>query len=655
MNMTSIPTRLSLALGVAAIAMLAANCAGKRVNEVWYPIPDRTADSQSPASRDVRGTRTAAAAIPGDEDTEIIRDVLVQFYFPTSGQARWIDPRPLAHVRGAADDTVGADFDWVDEIVALAHRPNICPLDGRLETRGLCKGKPGGVLRFSTPYSAGRDSAIVYATYRPVPDSTGKVGRVGNVGNVGKPESELQFRLRRSDDGWVIRGKTTVSPGGSGHGDSREQSDSASLAITNVTIVDGRNSLPKLGQTVIIRGNRIVAVGTERSTPVPKGARIIDGRGKFLIPGLWDMHVHTSIIGGRALLSLYVANGVTGVRDMAGDWDTLRTWRKEIAAGTLVGPRIIASGPYLEGGDVPIPHLLARTPEEGAAGVDSLIKLGVDFVKVHTQLKPEVHLAILRRARERGVVVSGHVSNTLGSAAASDSGQKSIEHMLGIPAPCTPAESLALKPRYAMQSAVGRCRSLDLSTLYAKFVKNGTWVTPTFVAIVEVAGWPAHDVPGDTLVQYLPDTLKKFVSQLFPMPDSIPPNADSVGRAMLAKRMTQLADMHHAGVPILTGTDAPLRNSPPGFGLHEEMLMLTRGGLSPFEAMRAATLAPARYLGITDSAGTVEAGKRADLILLDASPLLDIRNTRRITAVVFNGRLIDSTERAKLLRAAMDK
>jgi imidazolonepropionase-like amidohydrolase len=162
-------------------------------------------------------------------------------------------------------------------------------------------------------------------------------------------------------------------------------------------------------------------------------------------------------------------------------------------------------------------------------------------------------------------------------------------------------------------------------------------------------------VPGDTLARYLPEAVKKFVAQIFPMPDSIPPGADSVGRAMLAKRLRQLADMHHVGVQILTGTDAPLRNSPPGFGLHEEMLMLTRGGLSPFEALRAATLAPARYLGIADSAGTVEAGKRADLVLIDANPLLDIRNTRRITAVVLNGRLIDSTERVKLLRSAMDK
>jgi hypothetical protein len=340
---------------------------------------------------------------------------------------------------------------------------------------------------------------------------------------------------------------------------------------------------------------------------------------------------------------------------MAGDWDTLKTWRREIGAGTLTGPRIVASGPYLEGGDVPIPHILARSPAEGAAGVDSLVRLGVDFVKVHGQLRPETYYAIARRARERHVAFAGHVSQAVGAANASDSGQKSIEHLLAIPAPCTPAESLALRPRFPVQGAVGRCRSVDLADLYARFVRNGTWVTPTFVAMVEVAGWPRRDLPGDTLAHYLPDTLRKYVAQLFPMPDSIPAGADSVGRAMLARRMRQVADMHHAGVGILAGTDAPLRNSPPGFGLHEELAMLVRGGLSPAEALRAATLAPARYLGATDSLGTIAAGKAADLVLLDANPLADINSTRRIAAVVLNGRYIDDRERRKLLRAPTDR
>jgi imidazolonepropionase-like amidohydrolase len=427
------------------------------------------------------------------------------------------------------------------------------------------------------------------------------------------------------------------------------------VAFTRVTVVDGTDSVPRRDQTVIVRGNRILSVSPAGAARIPQGAHVVDGRGKFLVPGFWDMHVHTAITGGREMLALYVANGVTGVRDMAGEWPTLSGWRAEIAAGALVGPRMILSGPYLEGGDVPIPHLLARNAAEARAGVDSLIALGVDFIKVHSQLNAAAFFAIARRARERGIPFAGHVPRAVGSAAASDSGQKSIEHLLAIPADCTPSDSVALMPRFTVQAALGRCSSEDLAPLYAKFVRNNTWVTPTFTAQYEVAMWPKRAVPGDSLAQYLPEVVRRYVAQIFPMPDSIPPGADSVGRAMLEKRLRQVATMHKAGVRILTGTDAPLRNSPPGFGLHEELVLLARGGMTPFEILRAATLEPAHYLGMLDSAGTVAAGKLADLVLLDADPLRDIRNTRRIAAVMANGRLFAGRDREKLLRAAMDR
>jgi imidazolonepropionase-like amidohydrolase len=420
------------------------------------------------------------------------------------------------------------------------------------------------------------------------------------------------------------------------------------IAFTHVSIVDARSAKPRANQTVIVTGDRITASGPASTTTVPAGARVIDASGKFMIPGLWDMHVHTTVIDGRMLLGLYVANGVTGVRDMAGDWDTLKTWRSEITAKRLVGPRLVVSGPYLEGGDVPIPHILTRTPAEGRAGVDSLVKLGVDFIKVHGQLTPETYFAIARRARERRIAFAGHVSRAVGSEAASDSGQRSIEHLLAVPVPCTPAESIALAPRYSVQGAVGRCSSQSLAPLYAKFVRNNTWMTPTFTAAVEVAGWPKRGVPGDSLAHYLPESLKKYVAELFPMPDSIPPNADSVGRAMLEKRLRQVADMHRAGVRIMTGTDAPLRNSPPGFGLHEELVLLVRGGMSPFDALKSATYEPARYFEALDTLGTVEEGRLADLVLLDANPLSDIRNTRKISVVVANGVLFDAARRREL-------
>lgn len=423
----------------------------------------------------------------------------------------------------------------------------------------------------------------------------------------------------------------------------------AALAITHVVVIDGASERPRRDQTVVIDGTRLTAVGPSATTPVPVGAQVLDGSGRYLIPGLWDMHVHTVVPGGQSMLALYVTNGVTGVRDMAGDWDQLQRWRHEIAAGRLLGPRIVASGPYLEGGDVPVPHLLARTPEEARIAVDSLVALGVDFIKLHGQLKREVYFAAARRARERGMVFGGHIPRSVTAAEASDSGQKSLEHLLQIPSPCTPAESTALSPRFPVQSVLARCTSADLAPLFARFVKNGSWIVPTLVAQYEIAVWPRREVPGDAYAKYLPDSLRRFVAEIFPMPDDVPPGADSVGLALFARRVALVGLMYRAGVSILPGTDAPLRNSPPGFGLHQELELLQHAGLSPFDVLRVATLEPARYLGMLDSTGTVAPGKVADLVLLDASPLDDIANTRRIVAVVHNGQLLSQADRQTLL------
>jgi imidazolonepropionase-like amidohydrolase len=421
------------------------------------------------------------------------------------------------------------------------------------------------------------------------------------------------------------------------------------IAIRGVTVIDPADSAPRRDQTVVIEGTRIVAAGHSGITPIPRGARVIEGRGKYLVPGLWDMHVHTDVPAGRELLALYPLNGVTGVRDMAGDWARLSGWRREIAQQQLLGPRIVASGPYIEGGDVPIPHLLARNGDEARAAVDSLVRLGVDFIKIHSQLTREIYFASARAARARGIPFAGHVPRVVTAEEASDSGQRSIEHLLTIPNACTPAESLALAPRFPIQSVFGRCTSSDLTPLFARFVRNGTWVTPTFTAQVEIAILPKRELPGDTLARYLPDTLRRFVAQIFPPPPDIPPDADVVGRALFEKRLAVVGAMHRAGVHILPGTDAPLRNSPPGFGLHEELRLLVKAGLSPLDAIRSATIEPARFFGLTDSLGTIAAGRVADLVLLDADPLADIANTARISCVVANGRLIDAAERKQRL------
>ena len=159
-------------------------------------------------------------------------------------------------------------------------------------------------------------------------------------------------------------------------------------------------------------------------------------------------------------------------------------------------------------------------------------------------------------------------------------------------------------------------------------------------AMYEIASWPRRELPGDSVADFIPDTLRRFVAAIFQMPAGVPPGADSVGMAVLAKRLSQLAAMHRSGVGILPGTDAPLRNSPPGFGLHEELRLLSRSGLSNFEILRLATLEPARYFGFADSLGTIERDRIADLVLLDANPLAEVANTRRIVAVIANGRYL---------------
>ncbi len=428
----------------------------------------------------------------------------------------------------------------------------------------------------------------------------------------------------------------------------------STLAFANVTVIDGRGETPRRDMTVVVRGNRIAAVGPADSMSVAGIATVIDARGKYLIPGLWDMHVHTVMPGGRQVLALYLANGVTGVRDMAGDWPTLVAWRREIANGTLVGPRIVTSGPYLEGGDVPIPHLTVKTPAEAQPAVDSLIRLGVDFIKVHSQLTRESYFAIARAARARGATFVGHVPRTVGAADASDSGQRSIEHLLTIPNECSPQDSVALEPRFTVQSALGRCTSANLAPLFAKLVRNNTRVVPTLAAQLEVALWPNRGLPGDSAARYLPDSLKRFVAEIFPMPPDVPPNADAVGRRLFSKRVAVTGALHRAGVRIMPGTDAPLRNSPPGFGLHQELGYFVKGGLTPFEVLRAATLEPARFFGMLDSLGTVETGKVADLVLLDANPLDDIGNARRTSVVLANGRLFDvqRNDRGEFVRLA---
>jgi imidazolonepropionase-like amidohydrolase len=420
------------------------------------------------------------------------------------------------------------------------------------------------------------------------------------------------------------------------------------VAITHVTVIDVEHGTESRDLTVLLDGPRITAVGPAATTLAPSTVRIIDARGKFLIPGLWDMHVHSVVPTGRQLLSLYVANGVTGVRDMGGDFATIKRWRDEIAAGILVGPRVVAAGPYLEGHDSPIAHIEVHTPDDARRAVDSLSALGVDFVKVHSALSRDAFFAAAREARAKHLALAGHLSRNVTVEEAADSGQRSLEHLLGFVNVCTSAESTSFAGVDPLRRVVfNGCTSRDQGAVYAHLAQVGTWVTPTLATAWEFAVLPKHDVPGDTLSRFISDSLRVYLTQIFDAPPALPADGDVLGRRLFAKRRSLVLALHNAGVRLLAGTDAPMRNVPPGFGLHEELAEFVRSGLMPGAALRAATYEPARYFGALDSLGAIAPGKLADLVLLDADPLADIANAHRIVAVFTRGKVYD--------RAALDR
>lgn len=438
----------------------------------------------------------------------------------------------------------------------------------------------------------------------------------------------------------------------------------ATLAITHVTVIDATGAPPRPDQTVLVGGGRILRIGPAGRVDVPAGARVVDGAGKWLVPGLWDMHAHA---WQRAVFEpLFFAAGITGFREMGTGIDPLygaRTWvwswRDSIRSGAAPGPRMAAAGVILNGGDpsqAPAPFFQGvPTPEAGRRWVDSLAARGADFVKVYSALAPEVFHAIVRRARERGLPVAGHVPHRVGTRAAAAAGLRSIEHLYDVQVSASADEAAIRReieevlattttPGAAAQLAEARLTDRLIATwspakadsLYRALVRAGTWVTPT-LAVAADPRCPGSPVPlpDSARLAGIPAFLRPFVQ----LRDTARADVER-GCRRLARLVAIVGEMHRAGVPILAGSDAPNPGVVPGIGLHQELELLVAAGLTPLQALQAATVQPARFLGMADSLGTVQAGRRADLVLLGADPLADIRNTRAVRAVVMNGRLV---------------
>jgi imidazolonepropionase-like amidohydrolase len=431
------------------------------------------------------------------------------------------------------------------------------------------------------------------------------------------------------------------------------------LTIANITIIDTTGGPPKLHRTVTVRNGRIEDI---RDSTLPKRKERgieVNGTGKFLIPGLWDMHVHMVFgdwfpRGKEVTLPLFIANGITGVRDMGGELEVLQQWRAEISAGTLLGPRIVMSGPMLDGPQPRFPSSIAvKTPEDGRRAVDDLKKRGADFIKLQSLIPREAVFAIADEAGKQGIPFVGHVPDSVRASEMSNAGQKSFEHLIGIFEGSSPLEDEFLKGGKSEGKFLSTYDPKRAEALFALLAKNQTWQCPTLVwerggNLLELGDF-AHDPRARYAPAYWKDvTWKRFTKEI------LQDNTDDLPtrKRFVDKELEVVHSMHQAGIPFLAGTDTPPGVYVfPGFTLHEELQRFVAAGFTPVEALQTATLNPAKFLGREDQLGTVEKGKLADLVLLEANPLEDIRNTQKIAGVVVNGRYLSRAELDKMLAA----
>ena len=433
----------------------------------------------------------------------------------------------------------------------------------------------------------------------------------------------------------------------------------SALIIHDVTVIDATGGPAQAHRTVIVRDGKIEEIGSSAGGVGGKLSGVhIDGGGKFLIPGLWDMHVHLVFgdwfpHGKEVTLPLFIANGITGVRDMGGELEVLQQWRKEIAAGTLIGPRMVISGPMLDGPQPRFPSSVAiATPEDGRRAVDDLKRRGADFIKLQSLIPREAVFAIAEEARKQGISFVGHVPDSVRASEASNAGQKSFEHLIGIFEGSSPLEDEFLKGAKTQGQFLSTYDPRRAAALFALLAKNHTWQCPTLVWERGGNLIDQTDFAHDTRAPYAPAYWKDVTWRRFTQQIVHEFNTDDLAtrKRFVEKELEVVNAMHRAGIPFLAGTDTPPGVYVfPGFSLHEELQRFVAAGFTSMEALQTATLNPAKFLGIDDRLGTIEKGKLADLVLLDANPLDDIRNTQKIAAVIVNGRYLSRADLDKML------
>jgi imidazolonepropionase-like amidohydrolase len=422
------------------------------------------------------------------------------------------------------------------------------------------------------------------------------------------------------------------------------------LTFVHANVIDVKTGAVYPNQTVVIKGNRIIQISS--STPAkPRTGRVVDATGQYLMPGLWDMHTHvyfdgTASAGTSLILPLLVANGVTGIRDMGSELDSILKARAAVTAHRVLGPRMVVSGPMLDGPKSPYKAALPiATPEAGRQAVDMLKARGVDFIKIQSLVPRAAYFAIADEARKVGLPFEGHVPDGVRATEAVAAGQRTFEHLIGIFEASSTAEDSYVG---GSEKSPGRFLATYEPAHEAHIIKllaahQGVWQCPTL--FWERGQWLVDSIDWHQDAA-LPYAGQSWVAQRWPRSQQgIMRTMDTEPRAVRARFVTHELDLvrklHAAGVGFLAGTDMPAGvDLIPGVSLHLELQRFVEAGFSPLQALQTATINPAKFYNKTQDFGTVQAGRLADLVLLSANPLMDITNTQKITAVVADGQYL---------------
>ena len=453
------------------------------------------------------------------------------------------------------------------------------------------------------------------------------------------------------------------------------------ICIENVSVIHPENGLIE-NQTVIVSGEKILKVISSKELMLSPENNIIDGKGKYLMPGLWDAHIHFAYMEDFApsMFDLFLGYGITSVRDTGGKMDFVKMWKDKALADPMNAPRVMMAGPLLDGmpnvydGSAPNRPPLSvglGSTEATINMVNMLDSLGVDLLKAYEMLTPEQFVLIAKMAKEKGLKVTGHVPLSMDVISASNAGLNSMEHMRNLELSCASNSDELLQERLRLleaekDSAGGILRSKihalqremavknydenKANEVLAVLAKNQTWQIPTLALSTFLTNRHFENADWKESITYIPEAIeqdwKKSVATLEKTP--VTPFREQYSKWSL----NMVKKIHESKIGIMAGTDCPIALLTPGQSLHEELAMLVQSGLTPLEAIKTATMNPAEYFNLQNELGLVQEGMLADLILLDANPIENIANTKSINAVVKNGKYFDKNELNTILKRA---